>query len=199
MHAHGLWPIDSGVRTPEEPGVYCFPPLAASGTGAGRLLQALAQADVEGPGGTYVACDTDSLLVVSSREGGLVPCPDGDERLGDGRAAVRSLSWAEVEGVIAEIERLNPYAPGSIPSLLKLEGVNFDPRTEQPEELYAVSISAKRYALYNLIDGEITLRKASVHGLGLYRAPRETDPTGTASGRSGSTTYGDGSSRSSRG
>jgi len=41
VHVHGLWPLTARVTTPEEPGAFCFPPLAATVTGAARLLLAL--------------------------------------------------------------------------------------------------------------------------------------------------------------
>jgi hypothetical protein len=95
-----------------------FPPLAATITGTARLLLGLAQAHVEARGGTYVGCDTDSLQIVSSEPGGLIPCPGGPGRMPDGSEAVRALSWAEVDEVLAGLEPLNPYAPGTVPRLI---------------------------------------------------------------------------------
>jgi len=43
-------------------------------------------------GGTYVGSDTDSMMIVATETGGLVPCEGGQERLQDGRPAVRALS-----------------------------------------------------------------------------------------------------------
>jgi len=172
VHVDGLWPIDAHVATPEEPGAYCFPPLAATVTGAARLLLALLQADVEARGGTYVACDTDSLTIVSSEAGGLIACPYGPKRLPDGRRAVRALSWAEVSEVLAGLESLNPYALGTVPSLIKSERENFAADdASRPVELRALAISAKRYVLYERHGDEIVIRKASWHGFGLYRSP----------------------------
>jgi hypothetical protein len=192
VNASGLYPLHAAVAAPEEPGEFCFPPLAASITGAGRLLLALAQADVEAAGGSYVACDTDSLLVVSSREGGLVACPGGPYRLPDGGAAVRALSWGEVDTVRESINRLSPYARDAVPSLLKVERENYPedngasgdiartflPDTREPasEELYGIATSSKRYVLYNRTETGVSIRKASEHGLGLYRTPMERDP-----------------------
>ena len=147
--AAGLWPLEARVATPEEPGAFSFPPLAASITGAARLLLAIAQAGVEARGGTYIACDTDSLLVVASEAGGLVACPGGIERLADGTPAVRALSWVEVDAVLVELDRLNPYARGTVVSLVKLEPENFATDGTTPVELWCVAGSAKRYVLYN--------------------------------------------------
>ena len=172
VNVHGLWPLTARVTTPEEPGAFCFPPLAATVTGAARLLLALLQADLEARGGAYVACDTDSLLIVSSEAGGLIACPGSPEALADGMPAVRALPWAEVADVLAGLEPLNPYAPGTVPALIKLEPENFaedDP--VRPVELYALAGSSKRYAQYERGPEGIVLRKASEHGLGLYRSP----------------------------
>lgn len=179
--AYGLWPLSARVSTPEEPGAFCFPPLAATITGGARLLLGLLQADVEACGGTYVTCDTDSLLIVSSESGGPIACPGGPAALADGTPAVRALPWAEVGEVLAALERLNPYATGTVPALLKLERENFalaDPG--HPVELYALASSSKRYALYERgLSGDVVLRKASEHGLGLYRSPVARRPDWT--------------------
>lgn len=168
----GLWHIEARVSTPEEPGAYCFPPLAATVTAAARLLLALLQADVEARRGTYVTCDTDSLGILSSEAGGLVACPYGPERLPDGRPAIRTLSWDEVADVLAGLESLNPYASGTVKSLIKLEPENFAlDDSGRPVELVAFAISAKRYVLYERHGDEIVIRKASWHGFGLYRSP----------------------------
>jgi hypothetical protein len=177
VRADGLWPIEARVATPEEPGAFCFPPLAATVTGGARLLLALLQADVEARGGTYVTCDTDSLLIVSSATGGLLACPGGPERLADGTEAVRALSWAAVDEVLGGLGSLSPYKPGTIADLVKLEPQNFavgDPT--RPEELFCLATSAKRYVLYNRTDGGMVVRKASVHGLGLSRSPLRRNP-----------------------
>lgn len=172
VEAHGLWPITARVRTPEEPGAFCYPPLAATITALARLLLGLLQADINAAGGTYLACDTDSLLVLASETGGLVPCPGGSERLPDGRAAVRALTWATVDAVLEAINALNPYAAGTVTSLVKLEDENFVPGDRStPRELYALASSSKRYVAYNRTPDGVVIRKPSEHGLGLYRSP----------------------------
>jgi hypothetical protein len=172
VSVHGLWPITTRVTIPEEPGAFCFPPLAATVTGAARFLLALLQADVEARGGSYVACDTDSLVIVASEAGGLVACPGGSEQLTDGTPAVRALSWAEVADVLAGLDSLVPYAPRTVSALVKLEPENFAlEERAQRVELCALATSAKRSALYERNTSGIVLRKASSHGLGLYRSP----------------------------
>jgi DNA polymerase elongation subunit (family B) len=53
----------------EKPGTWFFPPLAALITSAGRLLLAMTEACVQEKQGTYLFCDTDSLAIVSSKDG----------------------------------------------------------------------------------------------------------------------------------
>jgi hypothetical protein len=43
---------------PEEPGEYCFPPIAAHITGAAQLMLAFLEHTVEEAGGTWMFCDT---------------------------------------------------------------------------------------------------------------------------------------------
>ena len=56
---------------------------------------------------------------------------------------------------------------------LKVEGENFDPDSGERRELYCYAISAKRYALYNLDQGQPVMRKASRHGLGHLLNPAD--------------------------
>ena len=75
---HGLeapyqWP----VAAPEEPGKFAFPPIAALITSAARLMLALLERSVADAGGTYLMTDTDSMAVISTRDGGLEPCVGG--------------------------------------------------------------------------------------------------------------------------
>lgn len=157
----------SAGRT-EDAGEYCFPPVAALITAAARLLLALLERLVTDAGGRYAFCDTDSMAIVASRDGGPVPCPGGPHRLPDGREAVRALSWADVDTIVDRFAALNPYDRDAVPgSVLKVEDVNYEtvsgPDGEEQRgarrELWAHSISAKRYALYTLgADGVPALR-----------------------------------------
>ena len=176
LAAYGLTPLEARVRRPEEPGEFCFPPLAASITAASRLLLALLESEVTALGGSYIACDTDSLLTVAGGQGELLPCPGGPHPLSDGRSAVKVLSEAEVDAIVAKMNRLNPYAPGTVQSLLKLEDENVGSDGTR-RELRAVAISPKRYALYDLGPKGPIFAKVSSHGLGLYVRPRP-DPSG---------------------
>lgn len=176
------------VDRPETLGAYCFPPLAALITGAARLMLALLEHQVSTLGGSYAFGDTDSMAIVATPDGGLVPCEGGAERMADGRQAIRALSWAQVDGIRQRFAALSPYDPTAIPriDLLKIEDVNFAPRglpehkpdcicTRTRRQLHALSISAKRYALFTLDDnGTPTIVDATGHGLGHLLDPDET-------------------------
>jgi hypothetical protein len=123
-------------------------------------------------GGDYLLCDTDSMAVVASESGGLVPCVGGPHRLPDGREAIKAISWEEVRGIVAQFDRLNPYDRQAVKSsILKIEDVNFGPEGKQ-QQLHGFAIAAKRYALFKQTgDGGLEVVKASAHGLGFLYAP----------------------------
>lgn len=112
---------------PEDPGPFCFPPLAACITGGARLMLALLERCVTDAEGSYLFCDTDSMGIVASRAGGLIACPGGPHCTDVGDEAVRALSWAEVDAIVARFAALNPYDRSVVPgSILKVEAENFD-------------------------------------------------------------------------
>src|SRR5207245_1864709 len=80
-------------RVVENQGRWYFPPVAALITAGGRLLLAMLERCVTDAGGSYLFCDTDSLCIVASKDGGLVPCPGGPHKLPDGQEAIKALSW----------------------------------------------------------------------------------------------------------
>src|SRR5207245_4303914 len=69
-------PYTCRVAHPEEPGEYCFPPLASLITGGARLMLALLEHCVSELGGTYAMEDTDSMAIVATEHEGLIPCPN---------------------------------------------------------------------------------------------------------------------------
>ena len=187
------------IPTPEDPAEYTFPPIAATITGAARLMLALLESRVSAAGGSYAFCDTDSMAIIATTDGGLIPCPGGPHTMPDGQTAVRALSDPQVELIRREFNQLNPYqnAPGT-DSILELEDENFtDPKTrDRRRQLYCYAISAKRYVLYNQDqegkpqlraytnldddgenpdDTEPAIRKASEHGLGHLLNPIDPD------------------------
>jgi hypothetical protein len=184
-HGIGAEPYTCRVAHPEAPGEYCFPPLASLITGAARLMLALLEHAVSELGGTYAMEDTDSMGIVATEEGGIIPCPGGTHRTGDGQPGILALSWKQVREIALQFEALNPYERDAVPgSILKIEADNFDPKTGEQREIHCLAISAKRYVLF-LKDSRgtpILLRegvnneddKWSMHGLGHLLNP--TDP-----------------------
>jgi hypothetical protein len=162
------------TQTVEQPGPWYFPPVSALITAGGRLLLAMLEKMVTDAGGTYLMCDTDSMAIVASKRGGLVPCQGGPHRLDDGREAIQALPWAQVRHIVGKFEQLNPYdrniVPGSILNIV--EEINFD-RAGSQREVYGIGISAKRYSLYAKSGKKLKLIKVSEHGLGLYYRPIE--------------------------
>lgn len=177
-----VWGLDGStfvtkVSAVEEPGQFCFPPLAAVTTAAARLMLALLERLVTDSGGTYAFCDTDSMAIVATKSGGLVAAPCGERRNREGEHALRALSWKQADAIVARFHPLNPYDPDVVPgSILKVENENFREYSRRREHVYAFSISAKRYALFNLAgDGRPILRKWSEHGLGHLLNPTDPD------------------------
>src|SRR6266545_1898311 len=172
---------------PEDPGPYCFPPVAASLTSGARLMLAMLERLLTEAGGSYAFCDTDSMGIVAARKSRQVPCitPDGS-------GSVRALSTEEVRGILGRFDDLNPYDRGLVPELWKFEHDSLE------DPLWCYAISAKRYALYRLeADGAPSLVTSvdaheeaaeaeelsedqgladwSEHGLGLYLDPIDPD------------------------
>lgn len=170
-------PFAARTPRPEMPGEFSFPPAAALVTAGARLILALIERMVTDLRGSYAFCDTDSMAIVATKDGGLVPCPGGAHRLLDGREAIRALSWADVDEVVARLAALNPYDPAVVPgSILKIEDVNFDPTTKQRRQLWCLSIAAKRYTLFYLDEaGKPVIPKGGYkrHGLGFLLDPSD--------------------------
>jgi hypothetical protein len=159
----------------EKSGPWYFPPLASLITAGGRLLLAMLERCVTDRRGSYLFCDTDSLCIVSTERGGLVPCSGGTCKLADGREAVRALSWKEVDDIASQFNRLNPFNRQLVRDILKIEGVNFvDSDPHKPRrQVFGYAISAKRYVLYTRNRSDICIVKASAHGLGYLYQPKE--------------------------
>lgn len=190
-------PSTFAVHNPEDPGEYCFPPIAATITGAARLMLATLERLLANRGGSYAFCDTDSMAIVATKTGGLIRCPGGPHTTPAGEAAIQALSWQQVEEIREQFTELNPYStPETRGSLLELEGENFtDESRTSRQQLSCYCISAKRYALYtqsdtktvSLIgvagesqdddydDPEPALRKPSQHGLGHLLNPLDPE------------------------
>jgi hypothetical protein len=160
--------------TLEVPGPWYFPPVSALITAGGRLLLAILEKMVTDAGGTYLMCDTDSMAIVASEHGGLVPCNGGPRKMPDGRDAIKALSWEETRRIVDKFRALNPYnkklVPGSILNIV--EEINYD-LTGKQRQIYGYGISAKRYSVYLFDGSKARIIKASEHGLGLYYRPKE--------------------------
>ena len=126
--------------TIEQPGSFYFPLLGALITSGGRLLLAMIERCVRDAGGTYLCCDTDSLIIVASKDGGTIQMPDG-------APPVKALSWSEVDRITDRFDALSPYNREIVPHLLRLTDENYDQSGVQ-RQLFGLSIAAKRYALY---------------------------------------------------
>lgn len=154
----------------ERPGKFQFPPAAALITAGGRLMLALLERMVNDLGGTYLLTDTDSMLFVASKRGGLVPCPGGEHKLANGTAAIKAITWKQVRAICARLNRLNPYNPTVIADILKIEDCNFDQHGAQ-RQLWGLAVSAKRYVVYARKKDDIEIIKPSEHGLGIVYVP----------------------------
>ena len=179
---HGIdpEPFTCKVAHPDMPGEFCFPPLASLITAGARLMLGLLEHCVLELGAAYVFEDTDSMAVVATERGGLVPCLGGPFQLSDGRRAVKALSWQQLYELAERFRKLSPYSDKSR-SILKIERDNYDPMTGKQRQLYCYAVSAKRYTLFLLNnDGTPVLLQKGVnnhedrwseHGLGHLRNP----------------------------
>jgi hypothetical protein len=187
IQCHGIdpEPYQCSVMHPENPGEFCFPSLASLITGAARLMLALLEHCVSELGGTYAMEDTDSMAIVATKRGGIIPCKGGKLRTENGDPGIQALTWKQVDQIVAKFEALNPYDRKLIPgSVLKIEEDNFDPKTGKRGQLYCLAISAERYALFLISEnGKPQLLREGInnkkdrwsrHGLGHLLNP--TDP-----------------------
>jgi len=165
------------VHRSEEPGMWFHPLIATVVVSGGRLLLAAAIRLVRDAGGTYAFCDTDSLFVVATEEGGPV-APLGLAGHA-GAPAVPALSRSTVRRIVDRFEALNRYDRAIVTgSILNIVPVNFDPETGSERELWCFAIAAKRYALFTReSDGSPRIASddkdayRSEHGLGHLLPP----------------------------
>jgi hypothetical protein len=163
--------------TIEQPGSFYFPLLGALITSGGRLLLAMIERCVRDAGGTYLCCDTDALIIVASKAGGMVQMPEGV-------SPVKALSWKEVEGITNQFDSLSPYNRNIVPHLLRLTDENYNKNGDQ-RQLFGLSIAAKRYALYTTKCGQpycrhrkcVAIVDPKAHGL-IFFAPGEERENG---------------------
>jgi hypothetical protein len=159
----------------EQPAEFFCPVIASLVTGGSHLQCAMLERAVRDMGGHIAAMDTDSAMVVSTEDGGLVRCAGGPQKLEPyllpaGYAAIRAISWAEVDSIRERFETLNPWRDTLKTPFLKLEKENFNFDGER-QQLYSYCVSAKLYSLFNLEGNNLLIRKPSGHGLGFLQAP----------------------------
>jgi hypothetical protein len=154
----------------ERPGRFHFAPAAALITAGGRLMLAVLQRLIEDQHGTYLLTDTDSMLFVASKKGGLTPCAGGQHKMSDGTPAVKAITWKQVDEICAKLNRLNPYDPTVVADILKIEECNLDRRGNE-HQLYGLAVSAKRYLVYTRKNDNTEIIKPSEHGLGIVFVP----------------------------
>ena len=167
VKVHGLSPFATAIDAPEDPGEYCFPPIAACITGGARLLLAMLERCVTDAGGHYAMCDTDSMAIVASTTGGSTHVPNASEN-----PEIRVLSLAEVEAIQRRFDALHPYDRTKVSGhLLEIEKEQRDPEGNRLD-LYCYAISAKRYALMTRQECRFELVDRSEHGLGHLLDPK---------------------------
>jgi PAS domain-containing protein len=161
---------DWQTTRPEDPGPWCAPFLAASITGAARLLLAALEQLITQAGGIIAYRDTDSAFVVANPNGGLLACPNGPDRLPDGTAAIRVLRDDELRAIVARFDRLGIAGP-----FWKLEKENLRPDGTL-RDLRFWGVRSKSYCLSERgADGKRKIIKASDHGLGFLLDPTKQD------------------------
>jgi len=143
VYGPGEDPFVDRTAHPEDPGPYCFPPVAASITAGARLMLALIEHSLGQAGGAYAFMDTDSIAIVATPDGGTVACPTAS---GD---TVTAVSHEQVRTLLRRFDSLNPYGPDVVNddvslgrSPWKVEHHSLD------RPIWCYAIASKRYALY---------------------------------------------------
>lgn len=174
----GLHTFEASVDRPERHGRDCYFPTASLVTAGARLLLTFAQRLVHDAGGTVAYKDTDSLMVVASEPGGLVPCAGGPYVMPDGSRAVRALSWTQIDRLLDTLVALNVYDRDAVPgSSFKIEDENFDEQHRR-RQLWFYGTREKSYALYTREQDGPVVVKHSAHTIGQYRSPHADDREG---------------------
>ena len=176
VHGPDDEPMHANTANPEDPGPYAFPPIAAAITAGARLMLAILEHLATDAGGTYAFCDTDSMAVVAKPEGGPVECQS------ESGGKVQALSFEKVRQIVGRFSGLNPFDPGLVPDVWKVE------HDSMTKPLTCWVTSAKRYVLFREaaeqavelvavrdeseeLEDPRELADWSEHGLGLYADP----------------------------
>jgi hypothetical protein len=171
----------SNVKEIEAPGPWFFAPLASLICSGGRLLLAMAEKSVTDAGGTWMAADTDSIMIVANKRGreiaGAIKRPEDYIALKEGSlsekefAPIPTLSWDAVKKISRRFASLNPYSFGG--TILKIEDVCYENEdSSKPlRTVWGYAISAKRYCLFVYERGAVKIVDAKGHGLGFLMSP----------------------------
>jgi hypothetical protein len=149
VDVYGVWQFRKLLPTPEIPGSFFNPFRAALTTAWARLMLGLLERRLTSTAGSYIAMDTDSMLIVSARDHGLHACPGGPHQLPDGSEAVLALSWEEVERLLREFDPIRQFDTDLVPDFWKIEKINYeggDPHRRR-RQLSARALAAKRYSV----------------------------------------------------
>lgn len=156
------------TRPGERPGPWNFLPLASSVTAGSRLLLAVMEQMVRARGGVAIYCDTDSWLVLSSRDGGTFALSED--------TTAKELSFHELDEIVACFEPLRVF--GDDVPVWKLE------REHESRLLWSIVFSRKRHVEFTrhdevdeargdgVLDVEVVERTEANLG-GFYRDPDE--------------------------
>jgi hypothetical protein len=141
-HCHGprssREPFTARVTASEEAGEYCFPPIAACITGAARLMLALLEPTISDAGGTWMFCDTDSMAIVATEDGGdLIHLPAGVRSC----PTVHRRSYAQVNEIRQRFNALNPCNGNAVADILNFEYTGFNATPSTPAIRTATSRS----------------------------------------------------------
>ena len=192
-HRKSAWvtvhlPDGTSYRLPrdrtEDPGRWFHPLIATLVAAGGRLLLATAMRLLADVGGSYGFCDTDSLFIVATTHGTLIPCHGGQHYTPTSQPAIKAISHAQVAKLVDQFVDLDPFTgPGHPRSILKIERENYDPDTGAQREIECFAIAAKRYGLFirrpdgtpEIIRSGAKLKR-SEHGLGHLLPPNAPRP-----------------------
>ena len=143
VYGPGDEPLQDTTRYPEDPGPYCFPPVAAAITAGARLMLALIERTVGVAGGVHAFMDTDSIAIVATDTGGDIACTTATG------SSIRALPHAKVTEILRRFEPLNPYGPDVINDHPRLGRSPWKVEHDSLNEpVWCYAIATKRYALY---------------------------------------------------
>lgn len=123
LNVHGVTgSFTAQTASPEYPTHFYDPRLYCQITAGGRLVQAIAQAGIERPGGAVLYMHTDSLLVAATSDGAPIGRrPDGATDSAPHQRPVRVLSFEAADAATGKLDSLSPWDPTSIPRVAKVE------------------------------------------------------------------------------